>query len=348
MSTRCRALFTPPFPRRAVRLCWAARRYRAAHLCRAGRPYAGCLLALLLCGAITLAAAPSQAQTVDQAALSSPISVSPLDQGLSPALSRVPGVDPVDEEPGRWVPSIGDIGGDVLNVVTAPVRVSRRDALQLAGASGLVVGIMAGLDRPAARQFPPSSGGPTASIASPLAAPGRWYDDLGPDNVAIGTVSAFAVSGIVLQDRRLTRTSVNLLEAVAITKAVTGVFKGLAGRARPYGETGPWDLEAAEFGSQHLTRSMPSGHTSRAFALASVIAHEYPAWWVQLPAYSVAASVGVQRMQSGNHWLSDVVVGGALGYLIGRTVADDGRSNSGRLQYDPIVSTHQVGLRLRF
>jgi len=285
----------------------------------------------------------------DQNAVSSPISITTLPLDLTPPFSRRPGADPGANDPGPWVPSIGDIGGDVLKIVTAPVRLSHRDALQVAGASGLVVGIMAGLDRPAARRVAASSGGPTGSLAFPLGAPGRWYDELGPDNVAIGAVGAFALSGIALQDRRLTRTSVNLVEAVAITKAMTGLFKGLAGRARPYGETGPWDLDAARFGSQHLTRSMPSGHTSRAFALASVIAHEYPAWWVQLPVYGVAGSVGVQRIRSGNHWLSDVVVGGALGYLIGRTVADDGRTaSSGRLRYDPIVSGNQVGLRLRF
>ncbi len=315
----------------------------------------------MICGAYVFLSTPcqaqiqgqvqtqDQAQAADQNAVSSPISATSQTLGSPLSLPPSPGADSAEDRPGPWVPSIGDIGGDVLKVVMAPVRLSHRDALQVAGASGLVVGIMAGLDRPAARRVTASSGGTTASLASPLGAPGRWYDELGPDNVTIGAVSAFALSGIALQDRRLTRTSVSLVEAVAITKAVTGLFKGLAGRARPYGETGPWDLDAARFGSQHLTRSMPSGHTSRAFALASVIAHEYPAWWVQLPVYGVAGSVGVQRIRSGNHWLSDVVVGGALGYLIGRTVADDGRTgSSGRLRYDPIVSGNQVGLRLRF
>lgn len=94
---------------------------------------------------------------------------------------------------------------------------------------------------------------------------------------------------------------------------------------------------------------MPSGHTSPAFAIASVIAHDYPQWYVQIPAYAFAASAGVQRIRSGNHWLSDVVVGGALGYLIGRTVARDGRpKGKGRVTYDPILGGNQLGLHVRF
>lgn len=249
----------------------------------------------------------------------------------------------------RWIPGWRDVRGDVLNVVGAPFQLDRSDALQLAGAGGLVVGIMAGLDRPAARRFPESSGTNVAAIATPASAPGRWYDRVGPDRVALSTVGAFAVTGLALRNKQFTRTSFNLVEAMVLTKAATGFFKGLAGRTRPYANANPWDVNTAAFSSQHQLKSMPSGHTSRAFAIASVVAHDYPQWYVQIPAYTFAASAGVQRIRSGNHWLSDVVVGGALGYLIGRTVARDGRPKSeGRVTYDPIVGGNQLGLRIRF
>lgn len=249
----------------------------------------------------------------------------------------------------RWVPGWRDVRGDVLSVVTAPLRLTRGDALQLAGAGGLVIGVMAGLDRPAARRVPQSAGTHLASVATPASAPGRWYDRMGPGAFALGTVGAFALSGITLQNKQMTRTSFNLVEAMVLTKAITGLFKGVAGRTRPYTESSPWDINTGAFSSQHELKSMPSGHTSRIFALASVIAHDYPEWWVQVPAYTLATSVGVQRVRSGNHWLSDVVVGGALGYLIGRTVARDGRPRkNGGVQYDPIVGGNQLGLRVRF
>ncbi|WP_179862082.1 phosphatase PAP2 family protein [Longibacter salinarum] len=237
---------------------------------------------------------------------------------------------------------------DVFSIVRAPFSLDRDQTLQVIGASGLVVGIMAGLDRPAARRVPSETETTLSSVATPASAPGRLYDQIGPDRFVLGAIGTFAVTGIALQEKQFTRTSFNLVEALALTKVTTGLFKGLAGRTRPYADSSPWELNVAKFGSAHATKSMPSGHTSRAFAIASVIAHDYDHWWVQIPAYGVATSVGVQRIRSGNHWLSDVVLGGALGYLIGRTVSDNKPAKDGSVSYDPIVGSNQLGLRVRF
>jgi membrane-associated phospholipid phosphatase len=70
-------------------------------------------------------------------------------------------------------------------------------------------------------------------------------------------------------------------------------------------------------GSNHL--SFPSGHTSNAFAWATVGARHYGAK-VGIPAYIVAALIGVGRMEKNVHYLSDVVAGATLGCLVGLTV----------------------------
>jgi membrane-associated phospholipid phosphatase len=56
------------------------------------------------------------------------------------------------------------------------------------------------------------------------------------------------------------------------------------------------------------------------FAMATTIAHEYPRWWVQLLAYGAAGAVTGARMTAKMHFPSDLLVGGALGYLIGTHV----------------------------
>ena len=68
---------------------------------------------------------------------------------------------------------------------------------------------------------------------------------------------------------------------------------------------------------------MPSGHTSSTFALAAVLHHEYGAA-VGIPLYGLGVGVAYSRLEDGEHYLSDVVMGGVLGLVIGHTVANDG------------------------
>jgi len=65
--------------------------------------------------------------------------------------------------------------------------------------------------------------------------------------------------------------------------------------------------------------SLPSGHSSSAFALATVAERHY-GWRVGVPAYLVAAGIGLSRVESNRHYLSDVIAGGALGVTVGRAV----------------------------
>jgi membrane-associated phospholipid phosphatase len=65
--------------------------------------------------------------------------------------------------------------------------------------------------------------------------------------------------------------------------------------------------------------SYPSGHTSNAFAWAT-IANHYGGSRLGVPAFLFAGLIGVGRMEKNVHYLSDVVGGATLGYLVARTV----------------------------
>jgi membrane-associated phospholipid phosphatase len=65
----------------------------------------------------------------------------------------------------------------------------------------------------------------------------------------------------------------------------------------------------------------PSSHSTLAWALAAVVASEYPSKWVQLGVYSMASSVSLTRVLGQEHFPTDVLVGGVAGWLIGHYVA---------------------------
>jgi hypothetical protein len=58
--------------------------------------------------------------------------------------------------------------------------------------------------------------------------------------------------------------------------------------------------------------SFPSGHATTAFAFAGVIGMEHE-WYYSVPAYALAAFVGVSRINDNKHYLHDVIGGAALG-----------------------------------
>ena len=150
---------------------------------------------------------------------------------------------------------------------------------------------------------------------------------------AWGTVAAFLGVGLVGGDKTATETAVLATSAMLQCQLVSGVIKGISGRQRPeyadgedhwYGPEG--FFKRFEKGLMGKYDSFPSGHTITAFSLATVVAMQYSdTVWVPILSYTVAAGVGLSRVTESKHWLSDVLVGGALGHVIGRLVVRNHR-----------------------
>ncbi|MEO6446859.1 MAG: phosphatase PAP2 family protein [Gemmatimonadaceae bacterium] len=113
-------------------------------------------------------------------------------------------------------------------------------------------------------------------------------------------------------------------EAVLLSSASSFALKGLIGRARPLTrENGSAGVFRPGHGFGNDYSSMPSGHTTVAFALASSLSRELQVRHVRGRAlavpllYTVASLVGVSRLYNDKHWTSDVVAGAALGTFFG-------------------------------
>ncbi len=66
----------------------------------------------------------------------------------------------------------------------------------------------------------------------------------------------------------------------------------------------------------HRSKSFPSGHTATAFAAAVVLSFMYRKTWVIMVTLLMAALVGMSRMYLLQHFYVDVVVGGAIGFVV--------------------------------
>lgn len=149
---------------------------------------------------------------------------------------------------------------------------------------------------------------------------GKTIGQYGPIGL---TVAAYGVGRLTHHDA-LTRTGRDGAVALLLAGAATTFVKGVVGRERPNVANG--DPDVYKFGhgfTNNAFASFPSGHTSGAFAIATVLDREtaHSSTLVhrttQIAAYGLATSVGLSRMYQNMHWSSDVIAGAAVGITSG-------------------------------
>jgi len=66
--------------------------------------------------------------------------------------------------------------------------------------------------------------------------------------------------------------------------------------------------------------SFPSEHSAAAWAVAGVIAHEYPGPLTKIAVYGLASLVSISRVRARQHFNSDVFIGGLIGNMVAQDV----------------------------
>jgi membrane-associated phospholipid phosphatase len=141
--------------------------------------------------------------------------------------------------------------------------------------------------------------------------------------------------GFVFKNDKMQTTTLLATQAYITGGAIESVLKFLTGRQRPYFTDstrvqaeptfhGPLYKTPLDANGKRTNSSFPSGHTTVAFAAATVFAMEYrnkPL--VPILAYSAATLIGLSRITENKHWATDVLSGAAIGYLTGHLVVNN-------------------------
>ena len=117
---------------------------------------------------------------------------------------------------------------------------------------------------------------------------------------------AWYLLGQQTQDEKTYEVGRTLFSALIINGLSTLVGQAASWDRSPNGELG----------------TFPSGHTSSTFAFASVM-HEAYGPLVGVPLYGLGVLVAIERLEDGEHYFSDVIMGGVMGLVIGHTVAGE-------------------------
>lgn len=126
--------------------------------------------------------------------------------------------------------------------------------------------------------------------------------------LSIATPVMMYTIGLIQKDSLIKQKALFIGETFLASAFITIASKSIIKRDRPY-VTHPSIQPLSVEGSY----SMPSGHTSSAFATATSLSMAYPKWYVVVPSFVWASSVGYSRMHLGVHYPSDVLVGALVG-----------------------------------
>lgn len=215
-----------------------------------------------------------------------------------------PGEDP--ENRLVW-PFARHIAEDQEHFWTLPLRTRKRDLKWILPAAGGVAGLFAA-DNWISKQIPNR--------------PNQINRSLTVSNYSLYSLIAAGggsfVFGELSHNDHMRETGLLSAEAAINATGVTYAFKFATNRQRPY--TGTGEGEFFTHAPASSNQSFPSEHSTVAWAIASVVAHEYPGPLTKFAAYGLATGVSLTRVTAHQHFTSDVLIGAALGWYFGHEV----------------------------
>lgn len=138
-----------------------------------------------------------------------------------------------------------------------------------------------------------------------------------PPLIAICTLTL--VTGLVTRRPRLALAGARMLSSHLIATGMKAAVKKSVDRTRPLilVEENRYATGKGEH-NEHDYNSFPSGHTAGALAVARAVSRDYPR--AAPVAYSLTALVALVQIPRAKHYLSDIAVGAAIGW-VGELVA---------------------------
>jgi membrane-associated phospholipid phosphatase len=274
-------------------------------------PYRFFVAALVICSCIT-SLSHAQSHAISQGNITTqPASMAEQDQASAPTPKNP---QPPTGEPICGIIHLGrcirDLGDDEKGIFTSPFRMHPRDTYWLMPL-GAATGLAFAYDADASKTLGVDQN--RTNIANNITNFGSYY--------ATGAESAgIYFLGLAQKNPKLAETGRLGAEAILASGTVTLVTKMACNRQRPLQENGQGNFWADGTNHWEFDSSFPSDHTTASMALARVIAGEYPHWYVVLPAYGFAESIGISRLLANQHFPSDVLVGQAIGFFSGSYV----------------------------
>lgn len=210
--------------------------------------------------------------------------------------------------------------GDVLYLYTSPFRLDGRGALAAGGVAALT-GITLVMDDNLDRWIRANpSAWPMDAIEPFRADQSPELEMLGSGPVLLGFSGGLYVLGLIFGSEDLREAGIGCASAEHGQTILRWVLYKGVGRRRPSvaeGDQYLFDIPGGDW----YSRSFYGGHAANIMTCASYFNHRFHLSVAEPVIMGLALGVGFGRVADRAHWLSDTVLGAAVGYFMGRTVA---------------------------
>ncbi|MCG9792671.1 phosphatase PAP2 family protein [Flavobacterium algicola] len=176
-----------------------------------------------------------------------------------------------------------------------------------------------------------------------------WVD--GNNAYILYPILGLYAGSIIANNEKGQVVAVNAVKAVTYSYVISHLLlKSITGRNRPQrplnGDepaVAPWTKDNWDFGNFHRPyisseadgTSFPSFHATFYYSVAKVFQMEYNNYWIP---YTIATGVYLADLKNHNHWVSDILIGGLVGTIIGKSVVLSSRKQAEKSTNTAVIS----------
>jgi membrane-associated phospholipid phosphatase len=235
---------------------------------------------------------------------------------------------------------IGDLRGDVWSVWSSPAHAKLRDAAPAAGVLGAVL-VTSYADSSIYVWMSTHPNTLAMRLISPIRDGWKFPLNGGGNGQFLLPLSAtLYTAGRLSHDAALRDAGLGCAAGHLTSAALRDVIYLSVSRMRPHdtAQARQFSLPGGRVWSRH---SFLSGHIANSMSCASFFSHRFSLGVAEPVIYAYPIMIGLGRMADGWHWTSDTMAGAAMGFAIGKAIADRqlGRNASRSASRRPLAAS---------
>lgn len=177
--------------------------------------------------------------------------------------------------------------------------------------------------------------------SAPVVAGRLWGEVYSP----IVLFTGFGLYSVLDNDIGARKIAYEVGQASLYAGALSFVLKLAIGRSRPYLNQGNSFFRPFSSIFNQDNKSMPSGHSTVAFILSTVLSRNAKSPVLKVLAYVPAVLTMASRVYQDEHWTSDTFAGAALGYFVATWVVDQHENSNSIVQ---VSSVYPLSISIAF